>query len=94
MRELLKLAKNYTNKVISVGATKADEALTRKSGTRFVNAVLQTYNDFLKEFSESESLTYVDVFDVLDVNTDLDDGLHPNAQGYEKLFRTIKGFVK
>lgn len=94
MRELLKLAKSYTNKVILVGATKTDEALTRKSGARFVNAVVQTYNDFLKEFSESEGLTYIDVFDVLDINADLDDGLHPNAQGYEKLFRAIRGFVK
>jgi lysophospholipase L1-like esterase len=94
MRDLLKLAKNYTNKVIVVGATKADETLTRKSGTRFVNSVIQTYNDFLKEFSESEGLTYVDVFDVLDIHADLDDGLHPNAQGYEKLFMAIKGFVK
>ena len=94
MRELLKLAKNYTDKVVIVGATKADEALTRKSGTRFVNAVIQTYNDFLKEFSESEGLTFVDIFDVLDINTDLDDGLHPNAQGYGKLFGTIKNFVK
>lgn len=94
MLELLKLAKNYTDKVIIVGATKANEAIVRGSGMRFVNAIIQTYNDFLKEFSESEGLTYVDVFDVLDINTDLDDGLHPNAQGYGKLFGTIKNFVK
>ncbi len=94
MRELLKLSKNYTDKIIVVGATKADEALTRKSGARFVNAVIQTYNDFLEEFSGLESLTYVDVFDVLDIHTDLEDGLHPNAQGYEQLFGAIKGFLK
>lgn len=94
MQELLKLARNHTDKITIVGATKADEALTRKSGTRFVNAIIQTYNDSLKEFSETENLTYIDVFDVLDVNTDLDDGLHPNAQGYEKLFGIIREFVK
>ncbi len=94
IRELLKLARNYTDKIIIVGATKTDEALTRESGTRFVNAVIQTYNDFLKEFSESEGLTYVDVFDVIDIGTDLDDGLHPNDQGYEKLFEAIKGPIE
>ncbi|OGG41155.1 hypothetical protein A2118_03735 [Candidatus Kaiserbacteria bacterium GWA2_50_9] len=94
MNALLKLARNYTDKIFIVGATKADEALIRESGTRFVNEMIQSYNDFLKEFSESEGLIYVDVFGALDINTDLDDGLHPNAQGYEKLFKEIRKFVK
>lgn len=94
MRTLIKLAKGYSGKIYIVGATKVDEALVRDSGTRFVNEMIQSYNKFLKEFSESEGLIYVDVFDVLDVNTDLDDGLHPSAQGYEKLFNTIREFVK
>jgi lysophospholipase L1-like esterase len=94
MHALLKLARNYTDKIYIVGATKVDEDLIRDSGTRFVNEIIQSYNSFLKELSESEGLIYVDVFDVLDTGTDLDDGLHPNAQGYEKLFDTIREFVK
>ncbi|MFA6408417.1 MAG: SGNH/GDSL hydrolase family protein [Candidatus Paceibacterota bacterium] len=94
MRMLLKLARNYTDKIYIVGATKVDEAIVRGSGTRFVNETIQTYNDFLKEFSKSEGLILIDVFDVIDIGTDLDDGLHPNAQGYEKLFRTIREFIK
>ncbi len=93
MRELLKLARNYTDKIHIVGATQVDETHLRDSSTRFVNEIIQSYNSFLKEFSESEDLIYVDVFDALDINTDLDDGLHPNAQGYEKLFDTIRGFI-
>ena len=89
IQALLKLARNYTATIYVVGATKVDEALIRDSGTRFVNEMIQSYNSFLKEFSESEGLIYVDVFDVLDTGTDLDDGLHPNTQGYEKLYRTI-----
>ena len=89
MRELTKLARSHTSKIYIVGATKVDEALIRDSGTRFVNEMIQSYNSFLKEFSESEGLIYVDVFDVLNTGTDLDDGLHPNTQGYEKLYRAI-----
>ena len=89
MRALLKSAKNYTNEIFIVGATKVDEALIRDSGTRFVNETIHIYNNFLKELSESEGLSYVDVFGVLDIHTDLDDGLHPNTQGYEKLFMEI-----
>ena len=94
MRELTKLARSHTSKIYIVGATKVDEALIRKSGTRFMNETIQTYNNFLKEFSKTEGLTFINVFDVIDVDADLDDGLHPNAQGYEKLFSTISRFVK
>jgi len=94
MRTLLKLAKNYTNTIYIVSATKVDEAIMRKSGTRFVNEAIKTYNNFLKEFSRSEGLIYIDVFNVLDTHADLNDGLHPNAQGYEKLFSVIKEFMK
>ncbi len=94
MHELLRLAREHTNKIYVVGATKVEEAYIRKSGTRFENKVIQTYNDFLKDVCKSENLTYVDVFDVLDAHADLDDGLHPNAQGYDKLFETIKEFIR
>lgn len=93
MQELLKLARSYANKIYIVGATKVNETIVRGSGTRFVNETIQSYNDFLKEFSEAESLTFIDVFDVINIGTDLDDGLHPNAQGYEKLFMVVKEFV-
>lgn len=94
MRELIKAAKDYTNTIYVVSATKADEAYMRKSGTRFVNDVIKTYNDFLQDLSTSEGLTFINVFDTLDIRTDLADGLHPNAQGYTKMFDVIREVVK
>jgi lysophospholipase L1-like esterase len=35
-------------------------------------------------------LAQKNVFETLDPATDLDDGLHPNAQGYQKMFEVIK----
>ena len=89
MRKLVAEARNYTDKIYVVGATKVDDGFARMSGTRFVNADIQTYNSFLQELDSSEKLPYIDVFDTLDPTTDLEDGLHPNAQGYEKLFAVI-----
>lgn len=94
MRVLLNLARGYTDKIYIVGATKVDENIVRGSGTRFVNETIQTYNDFLKDFSKEEGLIFIDVFNTIDTSTDLDDGLHPNASGYEKLFKTIREFIK
>lgn len=94
IRALVKLARKYTDKIYIIGSTKVDETIVGGNGWCFVNETIKAYNKFLKEFSESEGLTYVDVFDTLNISADLADGLHPNAQGYEKLFRIIQKFIK
>jgi lysophospholipase L1-like esterase len=87
MRLLIEQAKAHTKEIYIVSATKVDDT-ARPSGTRFVNQDIKLYNEFLAELSQEESLVFIDVFDLLDA-TDLYDGLHPNAGGYEKLFSAI-----
>jgi len=94
MRLLIEQAKTFTKDIFIVSATKVDDAFARQSGTRFVNKDIQLYNNFLKEFSQKESIGFIEVFDVLDPATDLYDGLHPNAAGYEKLFSAIAANIK
>lgn len=89
MRLLIKQAKTFTDNIFVVSATKVDERDKGYSGTRFVNDDIQAYNSFLKELSAEEKITFLDVFNILTAS-DLYDGLHPNAGGYEKLFITIK----
>ena len=89
METLLQQARKHTNNIYIVGLTKVDDSLARPSGTRFLNETIQSYNACLREIAETQKLPFIDVFDVLDVSADLADGLHPNAQGYEKMFKTI-----
>ncbi len=89
MQMLITQAKAFTEKVILIGLTRADEDHTRKSGTVFSNATTVEYNNCLRALAASESVAFVDVIDTVDSATDLADGLHPNAQGYEKMFQTI-----
>jgi lysophospholipase L1-like esterase len=85
---LLAAAQKHTKRIVIVGLTKVDEA-ANLSPSRFLNSQIEIYNSFLKEFSESNTLPFIDVYETLDTTTDLCDGLHPNAQGYEKLSRVI-----
>lgn len=94
MRELVAQAKKFSSKIMLIGLTKANEELVRKSGAVFSNTITTEYNDFLKEFARQENLTFVDVINTIDPSTDLDDGLHPNAQGYEKMFTAISPVIK
>ena len=89
MRSLIKQAKAHSAKIYIVSCTSVVDESPRSSGTRFTNEQIAIYNSFLKELAESESLQYIDISDVLDISTDLHDGLHPNAGGYEKLATVI-----
>lgn len=89
LRELLIQAKKYTSKIYVVGLTRVYEDRINPTGSRFVNTEIQRYDDFIKELAELENALYIPVVEVLDIDTDLADGLHPNAGGYEKLFAVI-----
>ena len=41
------------------------------------------------EVANSYDVGFIDVFDTLDSDDDFSDGLHPNTQGYEKMFNAI-----
>ena len=90
MSTLVELAQEYTQHIFIVGATQVNlwfETQTKTS--RFINSLIQQYNDVLRAIAEVQGVTYVEVFDVLDMQTDLADGLHPNAGGYDKLAERI-----
>ena len=89
IKELLQQARKYTDIIHFVGATKVNDSLARLSGTRFLNETIQSYNAALKEIAEAENLPFIDVFEILNPTVDLADGLHPNAQGYEKMYKEI-----
>lgn len=89
---LLAAAQKHTKRIIIVGLTKVDEA-ANLSPSRFLNSQIEMYNSFLKEFAENNILPFIDVYESLDTTTDLCDGLHPNAQGYDKLSKVILGAI-
>jgi lysophospholipase L1-like esterase len=51
------------------------------------------YNNLLKETAEQEQVSFVDMLDVVG-SQDLEDGMHPTAQGHEKMFVRIKDFLE
>lgn len=94
LEELITAAKKYTEEITIVGATKVDDEWRSARGSRFMNEEIQKFNDVMKRVADKHSLLYIDVFEVLKPSSDLDDGLHPNATGYQKMFEMIKSKVK
>ncbi len=94
--ELIKQAKTLHSAIVFVGLTCVDEAKTLPvpwSGGQFFfeNALIQKYDQILQDLSAEHELPYIPVFDLLK-KSDFEDGLHPNAQGHEKIFNQILKF--
>jgi acyl-CoA thioesterase I len=89
IEELVTLAKKHTQKICLVGLTQINEVHEKNVDPVYRNAALATYNEFLRDYAARTGLTFINLWDVTDVAIDLDDGLHPNAQGYQKMFERI-----
>lgn len=89
VRALINEAQNKRSKVVIVGLTNVDEVRTSPlpaSSTKktFLNKNVSLYNDTLKRIAEENKVQFINIFELLE-NSDLADGLHPNAGGYEKI---------
>lgn len=90
LSELIEKTKTYTKAITIVGATRVDDEWRSARGSRFMNEEIAKFNEVMKTVAVDNNLDYIDVFETLDPTIDLADGLHPNAQGYQKMFEVIK----
>ena len=94
--ELLKIAKKCSSEIIFIGLTDIDETKTKPvSWNKDVNYDKENvalYNAKIKEFCEKNNLKFIEMQGLLN-SDDLEDGLHPNSQGHEKMFLRVKDFL-
>ena len=95
--ELIKKAKAYTDKILFVGIKEVDEQKTKPvpwdENAFYTNDKIEVYNNKLKEVVERNGVVYLSLADVITAD-DLNDGLHPNEQGHEKIFNAVRGFLR
>lgn len=95
MRKLVGDAKERARRVILIGLTEVNEkeinkALRdRKRTSTFLNYEISRYDQYLKELAAEEKIEYIKMKKVLNTSADLEDGIHPNPQGYAKMFDAI-----
>ena len=58
----------------------------------YTNKDYKEYNEAIKDIAEKEKVKYIKMSDLL-IKEDLEDGLHPNSKGHQKLFLKIKDFI-
>jgi len=93
--EIIKIAREFTKKIVFIGLTKVNEKHTIpiiwNADEMYKNEDIKKYNDELQQICIREEIKFIDVIDLLNID-DIDaiDGLHPNIRGHEKMFKHIK----
>lgn len=96
IQKLIDGAKKISQTVIFLGAGIVDEKKTMPlawaSDYFQENKNILLYNQKIKEIAEKNKVLYLDIFASLS-EKDLEDGVHPNSGGHEKIFLKVKDFL-
>lgn len=100
IKKLANFARKYSKKIIFVGLIPVDELKTNPIPWAIdiscKNNYIKRYNDIIQNNCKGNDVYFVEVFEKL-VGTDyknlLEDGLHPNSAGHQKIFEIVKDFL-
>jgi len=94
IRELINLARKYSQKVFLIGNHPVDEKITNpvpwNKDVSYMNRDAEKYDKIMKSICEEENVSFIDVFNDLNIESDFEDGLHLNSDGHEKIFKKVK----
>ncbi len=96
LETLIEKANLFTKKVVFIGITSVDENKTTpiswNMDVSYENKDIKKYNKAIKDLCEKNNLPFIEMYDLLNKD-DLEDGLHPNSAGHEKMFKRVKDFL-
>jgi len=100
LEKLIKLARNFTSIIVFVGLTPVDESKTTpipwNTDKFYKNEYIQRYNEIIKKVCKNNNLHYIEIFEEFaETNYQelLEDGLHPNSEGHQKIFEIVKNYL-
>lgn len=94
IQKIIDVSNKLSKNLVFVGLTPVDDKL---SSPFYVNERVKEYDDALKQICNENKTFFIDIFSKLselEFSKLLEDGLHPNSDGYDKMFEIISGFLK
>jgi len=96
IQELINQARKFTKKIIFLSLTNVVESKVMPipwcPNEYYTQENIKIYNQHLKKISEKNNLQFINMFDLIE-DSELEDGLHPNFSGHEKMFKKVKDFL-
>ena len=95
IEKIIRRAKKITDKIVFIGFKNVDEMRTKPVpwiDIYYTNENIGKYNKIMKDVCDKQNIPFLDIFGLL-TNEDLDDGLHPNSRGHQKIFESVRDFL-
>ncbi len=98
IQKIIKLAKKHTNKIVFLGLRNVNDSITMPipwdKTIYYSNKKMKQYDGVIKELCEKNKVYFIEFYGSMEKNDfDEDDGLHPNADGHEKIYKKVKDFL-
>lgn len=96
--QLVRKSKRLNAKVIFISDLEVNEKLTKPVNwdktVYYYNDFTRQYNQITEMVAKENNCTYIDIYNCLNIDKDLFDGVHPNTNGHKKLFEKIYAEIK
>ncbi len=102
LKKLISLSKKYAPKIIFIGFNPIDQSKvdpipwTDKIKKSYRKELVEKFDNKVKQVCKEERVYFIEVYDKLikeDYKALLEDGVHPNSKGHEKIFQIVKDFL-
>lgn len=100
VQNLINLTKKFSSKIIFIGLTPVDETKTTPvswdNDHSYKNEYIGKYNDVIESICKKNNIYFVEIIKELsrfDYKNLLEDGVHPNSAGHQKIFEIVKEFL-
>ena len=100
IKKLCDIAFEYSSKIIFVGLNLVNESETNPipwdKNMFYTNERIKKYDNIIKSICQENNIHFINVFrefNKLNCKKLLEDGLHPNSEGHQKIFETVRDFL-
>ncbi len=101
LKELISLAKKYSNKIIFVGDMPVDEdkvdPIPWHDTASYRNEFVKAYHDMAEKVCEEQKVLFINLYSNF-INKNyknlLEDGCHPNNEGHKMIFEIVRDELK
>lgn len=100
IQKLIALAGKYSSNIIFVGLIPIDETKTNpipwNADVYYKSKNIRKYNEIIKSVCAKNKTRFIDIYEKFtktDYKKLLADGLHPNSEGHELVFETVRDFL-
>ena len=96
IEKIIEIGKKHTNKIVFTGLMKVDDNLTQPwtANEFWDNQDIIEYDKIIENICKEQNIDFIPLINLLNIENDLEDGLHPNSKGHTKIYNCVKKYLE